>query len=51
VKILLAEILPEMFQLAADGKLTVETINVELRDIELLWDAEVPDGKRAVVRI
>jgi len=51
VKILLTEILPEMFQLVADGKLTIETINVELRDIEQLWDAEVSDGKRVVVRI
>jgi NADPH:quinone reductase-like Zn-dependent oxidoreductase len=51
VKILLTEILPEMFQLAADGKLTIETVEVELRDIEQLWDADVPDGKRVVVRI
>lgn len=51
VKILLSEILPEMFQLAADGKLTVETVDVELRDIEHLWEAPVPDGKRMVVRI
>ena len=51
VKILLTEILPEMFQLAADGTLTVETVSVELRDIEQLWDAEVPDGKRVVVRV
>jgi len=51
VKILLTEILPEMFQLAADGKLTIETVEVELRDIEQLWDADVTDGKRVVVRI
>ena len=40
-----------MFQLAADGKLTIETVKVELRDIEQLWDAAVPDGKRVVVHI
>jgi NADPH:quinone reductase-like Zn-dependent oxidoreductase len=51
VKILLTEILPEMFQLAADGKLTIETVKVELRDIEQLWDAEVSDGKRVVIQI
>jgi NADPH:quinone reductase-like Zn-dependent oxidoreductase len=51
VKILLTEILPEMFQLAADGKLIVETVEVELRDIEQLWDADVTDGKRVVVKI
>ena len=26
-------------------------VNVELRDIEKLWDADVPDGKRLVVKI
>jgi hypothetical protein len=51
VKILLTEILPDMFQLAADGKLTIETVNVALSDIEQLWDAPVSDGKRLVVRI
>ena len=51
VRTLFAEILPEMFQLAADGKLEVATVNVALRDIETLWDMDVPDGKRLVVRI
>jgi NADPH:quinone reductase-like Zn-dependent oxidoreductase len=51
VRILFTEILPEMFQLAADGKLKAETANVALRDIEKLWDVEVADGKRLVVRI
>ncbi len=46
---LFTDILPEMFQLAADGKLKVETIKVNLKDIERLWDMEVPDGKRIVV--
>jgi NADPH:quinone reductase-like Zn-dependent oxidoreductase len=46
---LFTEILPGMFQLAADGKLKVETIKVNLKDIETLWDMEVPDGKRIVV--
>ena len=51
VRTLFAEILPEMFQLAADGKLKIETVNVALRDLEKLWDADVPDGKRLVVHI
>ncbi len=51
VRTLFAEILPEMFQLAAEGKLTVGTISVALRDIGTLWDAEVPDGKRLVVQL
>ncbi len=45
------EILPEMFELAAKGKLTVETINVNLEDITGLWDLDVPGGKRLVVTI
>ena len=48
---LFSEIIPEMFQLAADNKLKVETVNVNLKDIEKLWEMEVPDGKRLVVRM
>lgn len=51
VGLLFSEILPEMFQLAADGKLSVETMAVALPDIDKLWDVDVPDGKRLVVRI
>ncbi len=51
VGILLSEILPEMFQLAADGKLIVGTAGVALSEIEKLWELEVPDGKRLVVRV
>lgn len=46
---LFSEIIPEMFQLAADKKLKVETVNADLKDIEKLWDMELPDGKRLVV--
>ncbi|MGA7606886.1 MAG: hypothetical protein WCA79_13275, partial [Anaerolineales bacterium] len=48
---LFGEILPEMFQLAANKKLEVDTISVSLKDIERLWDMDVPDGKRLVVII
>lgn len=48
---LFSEILPEMFALAADNKLKVETENVSLADIEKLWDIEVTDGKRLVITI
>lgn len=51
VRALFSEILPEMFQLAAEGRLKVETVQVALRDIGRLWDVEVPDGRRLVVRI
>jgi len=45
------EILPEMFQLAAAGKLKTETIAVKLEDIAELWHLDVPGGKRLVVTI
>ncbi len=48
---LLTDILPDMFQLAADGKLKADTISVNLEDIGRLWNMEVPDGKRLVVII
>jgi NADPH:quinone reductase-like Zn-dependent oxidoreductase len=49
MKQLFFEILPEMFRLAADNKLKVETENVSLADIEKLWNMEVTDGKRLVI--
>ncbi|MDB5150197.1 MAG: zinc-binding alcohol dehydrogenase family protein [Mucilaginibacter sp.] len=48
---LFKEILPEMFRLAAEGKLKVETVTVKLADIAELWDLEVPNGQRLVVTI
>jgi NADPH:quinone reductase-like Zn-dependent oxidoreductase len=51
VKKLFTDILPEAFQLAADGKLKVETVTVALKDIASLWDLTVPNGQRLVVFI
>ena len=51
VRQLFSEILPEMFQLAADGKLKVETVNVRLQNIAELWNLEVRSGRRLVVTI
>jgi NADPH:quinone reductase-like Zn-dependent oxidoreductase len=51
VGLLFKEILPEMFQLAADGKLVVETVTQKLEDIAGLWNLDVPGGKRLVVTI
>lgn len=48
---LFSEILPEMFGLAAEGKLKVETIQVKLEDIAELWDLSISDGQRLVVTI
>jgi len=51
MKKLFTEIIPEMFQLAANGKLKAETVNVNLKDINTLWDMEVPGGKRLVITL
>lgn len=48
---LFSEILPKMFQLAADGKLKVKTVEVKLEDIASLWNLDVKDGSRLVVTI
>lgn len=48
---LFKEILPEMFVLAAEGKLKVETITVKMEDIAELWNLDIPDGRRLVVTI
>jgi len=51
VKQLITEILPEMFQRAAEGKLKIETVPVHLKDIEKAWHMQVDGGKRLVVLI
>ncbi|UOE51522.1 zinc-binding alcohol dehydrogenase family protein [Mucilaginibacter sp. SMC90] len=48
---LFKEILPEMFALAAAGKLKVDTIAMKLADIAELWDLEVGGGQRFVVMV
>ena len=48
---LFSDILPEMFQLAADGKLKVATTMVNLESIASLWDLDVPGGQRLVIMI
>lgn len=51
VKLLFSEILPEMFLLASKNILKVNIETVRLADIEKMWNAEVPDGKRLVVLV
>lgn len=51
VKLLFSEILPEMFLLASKNILKVNIETVHLSDIEKMWNAELPDGKRLVVVI
>ena len=44
-------ILPEMFQLAAEGKLKINTRTEELKDIAKVWDKELESGKGLVILI
>jgi NADPH:quinone reductase-like Zn-dependent oxidoreductase len=48
---LFSEIIPEMFQAAVAGKIKMETQDIDIKDIEAVWNAEVQSGKRLVVRI
>ena len=48
---LFSQILPEMFALAAAGKLHVDTAAVKLENIAELWELDVDGGKRLVVVI
>lgn len=51
MQMLITEIIPQMFQLAAKDKLKVDTVSVELKHIEKIWDAESGGGERLVVTI
>ncbi|EDM37754.1 NADPH:quinone reductase or related Zn-dependent oxidoreductase [Pedobacter sp. BAL39] len=51
LKLLITEILPQMFQLAAEGKLKLATVNVPLKDIENVWQQDIDGGKRLVILI
>lgn len=44
-----SEVLPEMFQLAADGKLLIDTQNESLEHIHQVWNQEGKAGKRIVI--
>lgn len=46
-----SEILPEMFQLAADGRLTIDTKTETLENIQSAWNENGEAGKRIVVSI
>lgn len=49
--LLFSEIIPEMFQAAVEGKIKIETQEVDIKNIESVWNAEIQTGKRLVVRI
>ena len=48
---LLRHILPEMFELAAAGKLKVNTTTARIEDIAGLWNMDVAGGQRLVVLV
>ncbi len=51
LKIFGTEVLPEMFMLAAEGKLKIQTETADLKDIESAWQKNIDPGKRLVVKI
>ncbi|MCS3530270.1 zinc-binding alcohol dehydrogenase family protein [Chryseobacterium sp. JUb7] len=51
MKLLLSETIPEMFQAAVNGKLKIDTETVYLKDIERVWESEIPNRKRLIVLI
>lgn len=48
---MLTEIIPEILQFIADGKLKIETLNVPLKDVEKAWNMSIKEGKRLVILI
>lgn len=48
---LIQEILPTFFQLAVEQKLRLTTKEYKLEDISAMWNAKLPSGIRAVVRL
>ncbi len=48
---LFANLLPEMFLLAANGKLKIDTVVTDLKDVETAWHQDIPSGKRLVIVI
>ncbi len=51
VGLFFSEILPEIYDLAANKKISIEMISVELSDIDRIWDLEIPAGQRLVISI
>jgi NADPH:quinone reductase-like Zn-dependent oxidoreductase len=45
------EVLPEMFNLAAEGKMKIQTETADLKDIESAWQKNIDPGKRLVIKI
>lgn len=45
------EVLPEMFHLAAEGNLTIDTQIEKVENIETAWNKDIDAGKRLVIEI
>lgn len=50
-RLLFTEIIPEMFQAAGEGKISIDTEKVSIKEIESVWETEIPAGKRLVITI
>lgn len=44
-----SEVLPEMLQLSADGKLHIDVVTAPLKDVESAWTMDIPTGQRLVI--
>ncbi len=51
MRALITEILPEIFELAANGKIRIDTISITVKDIEKNWGKNIDGGSRLVVHI
>lgn len=51
VHILLTEILPEMFELAVNKKLNIETETIDIHKIGNIWNQKMDTNKRLIVKI
>ncbi|NIF05865.1 zinc-binding alcohol dehydrogenase family protein [Chryseobacterium sp. Tr-659] len=49
--LLFSEIIPEMFEAAVNGKIKMETEDVDIKNISAVWNDGVQSGKRLVIRI
>ena len=48
---LFTELIPEVFALAAEGKIVIDTVTIDLKDVETAWTKEIESGKRLVIVI
>ena len=51
MKNLFGEVIPEMFQLAADSKLKIDTTTIALKDVESAWSMDISGGTRLVILV